>query len=49
MGIQMESNIFRAIQNDLCYKIVVYIIDLLDIISYNPAEDNRSCMHMFII
>ena len=39
MGIQMESNIFRAIQNDLCYKTVVHIIDLLDIIFYNYAED----------
>ena len=40
MGIQMESNIFRAIQNDLCYKTVVHIADLLDIIVYNYAEEH---------
>ena len=42
MGIQMESNIFRAIQNDLCYKTVVHIIDLLDIIFYNYAEELKT-------
>ena len=38
----MESNIFRAIQNDLCYKIVVYLIELLDIIPYYDAEEHNS-------